>query len=87
MADGIAARLARVEGQVRGLARMVEDGADCPDAITLISAIKGALDQVALQLLHEHSQECFRDALAAEPERQQQALRRLGRVYRRFARS
>lgn len=87
MAEAIQSRLARIEGQVRGLAEMVDDGGRCGDAITLVSAIKGALDQVALLLLHDHALECFRDHAAADPERQDQALRRLARIYRRHARS
>ncbi len=48
-------RLARAEGQVRGVARMVNDDKYCIDILTQISAIQGALDQVALELLREHT--------------------------------
>lgn len=87
VADAIESRLHRIEGHVRALGEMVEDGRDCSDLITAISQIKGGLDAVALLLLHDHSLQCFREIAAAEPERQEQALRRLGRVHRRFARS
>ena len=87
MPESIESRLHRIEGRVRGLAQMINDGAECGDLITQISAIKGGLDQIALELLREHALECFRDHAAAEPERQDAALRRLGRVYHRFGRS
>lgn len=52
-------RLARAEGQVRGVARMVDADKYCIDILTQISAIQGALDQVALELLREHTHHCL----------------------------
>ena len=51
-------RLARVEGQVRGVARMVEDERYCIDVLTQISAVQAALDKVALGLLDGHARHC-----------------------------
>jgi CsoR family transcriptional regulator, copper-sensing transcriptional repressor len=51
-------RLARVEGQVRGVARMVEDERYCIDVLTQISAIQAALDKIALGLLDDHVRHC-----------------------------
>ena len=48
-------RLRRAEGQVRGVARMIEDDRPCIDVITQICAVRGALDEVALSLLQAHS--------------------------------
>ena len=48
-------RLRRAEGQVRGVARMIEDDRPCIDVITQICAIRGALDEVALGLLAAHA--------------------------------
>ena len=48
-------RLARVEGQVRGVARMVDEDRYCIDVLTQISAIQAALDKVALGLLDDHA--------------------------------
>ena len=48
----------RIEGQVRGIERMVEDDRYCIDVITQISAVQAALDKVALGLLDEHAQHC-----------------------------
>ena len=57
-------RLRRVEGQVRGVQRMVEDDAYCIDVLTQISAATKALQAVALELLDEHLSHCVADALA-----------------------
>jgi DNA-binding FrmR family transcriptional regulator len=52
-------RLARIEGQVRGISKMVEDDRYCVDVLTQISAIQAALDKVALGLLDEHARHCL----------------------------
>jgi len=57
-------RLARVEGQVRGLTRMVEADTYCIDVLTQISATTKALEAVALKLLDEHLAHCVADAAA-----------------------
>ena len=56
-------RLRRIEGQVRGLARMVDEDAYCIDVLTQISAATKALESVALSLLDEHLSHCVRDAI------------------------
>ena len=56
-------RLRRIEGQVRGLARMVDEDAYCIDVLTQISAASKALESVALLLLDEHLSHCVRDAI------------------------
>jgi len=55
-------RLRRVEGQVRGLQRMVEEDAYCIDILTQVSAATKALENVALSLLDEHVRHCVMDA-------------------------
>ena len=52
-------RLARIEGQVRGVARMVEEDRYCVDVLTQISAIQAALDRVGLGLLDDHARHCL----------------------------
>jgi DNA-binding FrmR family transcriptional regulator len=52
-------RLARIEGQVRGIARMVDEDRYCIDVITQISSIQAALDKVALGLLDDHARHCL----------------------------
>ena len=54
-------RLNRIEGQVRGVARMVESDKYCIDILTQISAIEAAMDKVALGLLREHTRHCLMD--------------------------
>jgi DNA-binding FrmR family transcriptional regulator len=57
-------RLRRIEGQVRGIARMVEDDKYCIDVLTQVSAATKALQAVALGLLDEHLTHCVSDAAA-----------------------
>ena len=56
--DALTARLKRIEGQVRGIERMVEDERYCIDILTQISAVQAALDKVALGLLDDHARHC-----------------------------
>ncbi len=57
-------RLRRIEGQVRGLQRMVDEDTYCIDVLTQVSAATKALQSVALQLLGDHLSHCVQDALA-----------------------
>ena len=57
--DELRARLARVEGQVRGLARMVDEDRYCIDVLTQVSAVQAALDKIALGLLDDHTRHCL----------------------------
>ena len=52
-------RLARIEGQVRGVSRMVDEDRYCIDVLTQISAVQAALDKVALGLLDGHTRHCL----------------------------
>jgi DNA-binding FrmR family transcriptional regulator len=58
-------RLQRIEGQVRGLSRMVESDTYCIDVLTQVSATTRALQAVALALLGDHLEHCVHDAVAA----------------------
>ncbi len=60
--DAVLARLRRVEGQVRGIARMVDEDTYCIDVLTQVSAATRALENVALLLLEDHLDHCVRDA-------------------------
>ena len=57
--DQLLNRVRRIEGQVRGIGRMVEEDRYCIDILTQISAIQGALDKVALGLLDDHAKHCI----------------------------
>lgn len=61
--DRVAMRLRRIEGQVRGLQRMVDEDAYCIDVLTQVSAATRALQGVALELLGDHLAHCVQDAL------------------------
>ncbi len=67
-------RLARIEGQVRGIARMVEEGRYCVDVLTQVAAVHQALRQVSRRLLTEHMEDCLRDACESGDEERRQEL-------------
>ncbi|KUI05142.1 CopY family transcriptional regulator [Mycolicibacterium acapulense] len=62
--ENYAKRLRRIEGQVRGIAKMIEDDKYCIDVLTQISAVNSALQSVALGLLDEHLGHCVAQAVA-----------------------
>jgi DNA-binding FrmR family transcriptional regulator len=64
--DNLMARLKRVEGQVKGIMRMIEDGRYCPDILQQIAAMSGAMDEVALILLQSHIKGCVTDAIQTQ---------------------
>jgi DNA-binding FrmR family transcriptional regulator len=61
-------RLARAEGQVRGIARMVEEDRYCIDILTQLAAVDTALESVALEILEDHVKHCVAGALASGDE-------------------
>lgn len=63
--DDIQRRLLRIEGQARGLQRMVDDERYCIDILTQVKSIKAALDRVALLLLDDHVEHCIADAVSS----------------------
>ena len=66
------ARLGRIEGQVRGVARMIEDERYCIDVLTQIRAVRAALDKVEQETLSDHLQHCVADAFHGGSERERQ---------------
>lgn len=63
-------RLRRIEGQVRGIDRMIDEDAYCIDIITQVSAVKSALDRVAMLLLEDHLGHCVAGAVNSADERE-----------------
>src|SRR6202022_2101529 len=59
----IEARLRRIEGQVRGIQKMVEEDRYCIDVLTQVNATRAALESVALQLLADHTEHCVTEAI------------------------
>ena len=66
--DDYQRRLARIEGQVRGLARMIEEDKYCIDVLTQIASVTRALQGVGLGLLDEHLGHCVREASERDPD-------------------
>lgn len=62
--ENYAKRLRRIEGQVRGIAKMIDEDKYCIDVLTQISAVNSALQSVALGLLEEHLNHCVTQAVA-----------------------
>lgn len=65
--DDYLKRLRRIEGQVRGLQRLVDEDAYCIDVLTQVSAVTKALQSVAIGLLDEHVRHCVKDAVTDDP--------------------
>jgi CsoR family transcriptional regulator, copper-sensing transcriptional repressor len=84
--DQLKDRLARIEGQVRGVARMVEDDRYCIDVLTQISAIQAALDRVALGLLDDHARHCLVGGHGGPSDPEDQVQELMGAVGRMLSR-
>lgn len=61
--DRLLKNLRRVEGQVRGVQKMIEEGRYCVDILYQLSAIKGATDKIGLTLLEDHTRSCVKTAI------------------------
>ena len=70
----LTARLRRIEGQVRGIQRMLDDDAYCIDVLTQVAAVSKALQSVGLKLLDEHLQHCVAGAAASGDSERTEAL-------------
>jgi CsoR family transcriptional regulator, copper-sensing transcriptional repressor len=81
-------RLHRIEGQVRGIERMVDDDRYCIDILTQISAVNTALENLAFKLLDDHVNHCVADALASgDAEEASAKSKELLEAVQRFART
>ena len=80
-------RLARIEGQVRGVARMVEDDRYCIDVLDQVSAIKKGLERVSLTLFREHLDHCVAEAVRTEADGGQAKLDEAATAIERLLRS
>ncbi|MFG6444077.1 metal-sensitive transcriptional regulator [Microbacterium sp. P06] len=80
-------RLRRAEGQVRGIARMVEDDKYCIDILTQVSAATKALETVALSLLGDHLSHCVAEATAEGGPVAQEKIREANEAIARLVRS
>jgi DNA-binding FrmR family transcriptional regulator len=86
--DGLIRRLHRIEGQVRGIERMVEDDRYCIDILTQIGAVSTALESLAFEILDGHVNHCVKDAIASGTESEATAKTdELLAAVRRFAKT
>ncbi|HEV7625636.1 MAG TPA: metal-sensitive transcriptional regulator [Streptomyces sp.] len=85
--DDVLKRLRRIEGQVRGLQRMVESDTYCIDVLTQVSATTRALQSFALQLLDEHLASCVSEAMAEGGEEAETKLKEANEAIARLVRS
>jgi CsoR family transcriptional regulator, copper-sensing transcriptional repressor len=72
--EAVQKRLRRIEGQVRGVERMVEEERYCIDVVTQVTAIQAALDKVALELLGDHAAHCVVGAPAGKQDERTEEL-------------
>jgi CsoR family transcriptional regulator, copper-sensing transcriptional repressor len=85
--ENYAKRLRRIEGQVRGIGKMIEEDKYCIDVLTQISAVTSALQSVALGLLDEHLGHCVSHAVAEGGETAEQKLAEASAAIARLVRS
>ncbi len=84
--DDLQARLKRIEGQVRGIQKMIDNDRYCVDILVQLAAVKSALQQVALTLLESHTRGCVVDAITHH-EGAEEKIDELMEVIRRFTKS
>jgi DNA-binding FrmR family transcriptional regulator len=85
--DRVKMRLRRIEGQIRGLQRMVDEDVYCIDVLTQVSAATRALQGVALELLGDHLSNCVQEALATGGPDAQAKVREAQEAIERLVRS
>jgi CsoR family transcriptional regulator, copper-sensing transcriptional repressor len=86
--EALVKRLHRIEGQVRGIERMVEDERYCIDVLTQIGAVTTALESVAFKILDDHVSHCVSGALASgDPDVAAEKSKELLEAVQRFART
>ena len=86
--EALVKRLHRIEGQVRGIERMVEDDRYCIDVLTQIAAVNTALESLAFKVLDDHVNHCVTDALASvNPKEAAAKSKELMEAVQRFART
>ena len=69
LSEDITNRLRRIEGQVRGIEKMLEEGRECEDMLTQTMAIRSAVDQVGARLMEYHVDKCLLDGFDCDEER------------------
>jgi CsoR family transcriptional regulator, copper-sensing transcriptional repressor len=86
--DQLQKRLARIEGQVRGISKMIDEDRYCIDILTQLGAVDTALEAVALKVLEEHVQHCVAGAIGSgDQDDADEKIRELVDAVRRFAKT
>ena len=86
--EALVKRLHRIEGQVRGIERMVEDERYCIDILTQVAAVNTALESLAFRVLDDHVNHCVSDALSSgDPKEAAAKSKELMQAVQRFART
>ena len=85
--DDYAKRMRRIEGQVRGIARMIEEDTYCIDVLTQVAAVTKALQAVSIGLVEDHLGHCVVDAARTSPEAGQEKVREAADAIARLVRS
>ena len=85
--EDVQRRLKRIEGQVRGLQRMVSEDTYCIDVLTQVSAVSRALQSVALEMLGDHLRHCVQDAVAVGGTAAEEKVREAQAAIERLVRS
>jgi len=86
--DALKKRLHRIEGQVRGIERMVDDDRYCIDILTQVGAVRTALESLGLEILEDHVTHCVSDALASgDAENAAEKSKELLAAVQRFAKT
>ena len=86
--EALVKRLHRIEGQVRGIERMVDDDRYCIDILTQVAAVNTALESLAFKVLDDHVNHCVSDALSSgDPKEAAAKSRELMEAVQRFART
>lgn len=83
--EAILKRLKRAEGQVRGVAKMVEEDKYCIDILTQINALQAAVDKVAIELMRDHAKHCMM-GIKNETEQKEKAEELVGAISRMLSR-
>ena len=83
--DRVLNRLRRIEGQVRGLQRMIQEGTECESVLTQLSAVRSALDRVGIYLISHRMRECL--GAAAAPGVDDAAMEKAFDIFLKYAQS
>jgi DNA-binding FrmR family transcriptional regulator len=83
LADDIATRLRRIEGQIRGVQKMMEEQRECEDVLTQTMAIRSALDQVGARIMEYHLDRCLLEGFDCDEQRMD-SLRNALKLWTRF---